>query len=179
MPGFTASKRLKKTGWWASDTAELSYDNVRVPLQNRLGDEGSGFVSVMQTFVGEETVSCLFSVTLQPRSRFGKLWPMFVNELHSADPWLTFKFVSHKLAEMATRQRQRVRLIAHYEPRTPWREARRWGGNGEELAAQVALDVTYSAVQLFGGMGYMRETKVERLSRDARLLPSAAAPMKL
>ena len=53
MPGFTASKPLKKTGWWASDTAELYFDNVRVPSSNRVGDEGSGFVAVMQNFIGE------------------------------------------------------------------------------------------------------------------------------
>ena len=52
-PGFQASRALKKTGWWASDTAELSFADVPVPIDNRLGDEGSGFPTVMQTFVGE------------------------------------------------------------------------------------------------------------------------------
>ena len=53
MPGYSVSRALKKTGWWASDTAELAFEDVRVPVSNRIGDEGSGFVALMQNFQGE------------------------------------------------------------------------------------------------------------------------------
>ena len=51
--GFTVSKKLAKTGWWASDTAELSFDGCRVPVANLIGDENAGFVPIMMNFVGE------------------------------------------------------------------------------------------------------------------------------
>src|SRR5262249_12997718 len=53
MPGFSASSKLKKMGWWASDTAELSFSGCRVPVENRIGDEGTGFIAVMKNFLNE------------------------------------------------------------------------------------------------------------------------------
>src|SRR5262245_62179915 len=53
MPGYSVSRALKKTGWWTSDTAELAFDSVRVPVENRLGEEGSGFTSLMRNFQRE------------------------------------------------------------------------------------------------------------------------------
>src|SRR5690606_37202911 len=53
MPGVRVSRALKKTGWWASDTAELAFEGVRVPIVNRVGPEGAGFATLMRNFVNE------------------------------------------------------------------------------------------------------------------------------
>ncbi len=171
MPGFAASRALKKTGWWASDTAELVFEDVRVPAENRIGDEGSGFIAVMQNFVterlslafyGHATAEVAFEEALaysKEREAFGK-------------PIGKFQVNRHKLANMAT-QVMAAKTLNYALAQRVRRGDRPVGevAMAKNFSSQVAVDVCYDAVQLFGGMGYMRETKVERLSRDARLLP--------
>jgi acyl-CoA dehydrogenase len=171
MAGFTTSKPLKKTGWWASDTGELYFDEVRVPVANRIGDEGSGFMAVMQNFVSERLALAFYGhataeVALKEAVAYARQRKAF------GRPIAGFQVIRHKLAHMATQVEaakafnyalaSRVRAGEH-----PAAEV----AMAKNFSAQVAMDVCYEAVQIFGGMGYMRETKVERLSRDARLLP--------
>jgi acyl-CoA dehydrogenase len=169
-PGFTVSRALKKTGWRASDTAELAFAGVRIPAANRIGPEGSGFVALMRNFqqerlalafMGHATAEvCLADALAYARERqaFGR-------------PIARFQVLRHKLAEMATE------ALAARE--LNYAVARRVAA-GEQIpaevsaaknfAARVAEGVCREAVQILGGMGYMRESRVERLSRDARLL---------
>jgi acyl-CoA dehydrogenase len=171
MKGFSVSRALKKTGWWASDTAELAFEDVVVPVENRIGDEGSGFVALMQNFqsermglavMGHATAEICFDEAIayaKQRQAFNR-------------PIAGFQVIRHRLAEMATKVSAAKTLNYSLAKRVL---------DGEYLvtetsmaknfSAKVALEVCYDAVQIFGGMGYMRETKVERLSRDARLLP--------
>ena len=171
MPGFAASRALKKTGWWASDTAELSFDDVRVPVANRLGDEGSGFLAVMQNFVGERLALAFYGhataeVALKEATAYAREREAF------GKPISKFQVIRHKLAEMATQVEAAKTLNYSLAARVrlgerPVAEV----AMAKNFSSKVAVDVCYEAVQIFGGMGYMRETKVERLSRDARLLP--------
>ena len=171
MPGYEASRSLKKTGWRASDTAELSFDNVRVPIENRLGDEGSGFTALMQNFVGERIYLAFLGhataeLALADAKEYAQQRTVF------GRPVTGFQVNRHKLAHMTTQVMAAKTLN--------YAVAERFD-NGEQpvaevamaknFASQVAVDVCYEAVQLMGGMGYMRESRVERLSRDARLLP--------
>ncbi len=171
MPGFVASRALHKTGWRASDTAELMFDGVRVPAENRIGPEGSGFVALMQSFVGERLALAFYGhataeVALRDAIAYAKERTAF------GRPVAKFQVSKHKLARMATQvaaSRTLNYAVADKVRRgeAPVAEV----AMAKNFAAEVAMAVTYEAVQLHGGMGYMRETRVERLSRDARLLP--------
>jgi acyl-CoA dehydrogenase len=170
-PGFAVSKKLRKTGWWASDTAELAFDDCRVPLANRIGEENAGFRAIMINFVAERLMIAAQCVAIaelayresvayaRERSAFGK-------------PLVGFQVTRHKLAEMATR-------IAAARALTGECVARRLAGDESVAPAAMAKNtatdmcswVCDQAVQIHGGAGYMRETVVERLYRDARLYP--------
>ncbi|MCB9544202.1 MAG: acyl-CoA dehydrogenase family protein [Myxococcales bacterium] len=171
MAGFSASRALKKTGWRASDTAELSFDGVVVPASHRIGPEGSGFVALMQSFVGERLALAFYGhataeVALRDALAYARERVAF------GRPIAKFQVTKHKLAEMAT-QVVACRTL-NYAVAEKVRRGEAPVGEvamAKNFAAEVAMAVTYAAVQLFGGMGYMRETRVERLSRDARLLP--------
>ena len=169
--GFEVGRNLKKMGWWASDTAELFFNDCRVPVSSRLGDEGSGFIGAMVNFANERLIlaaNCVAIAQLaldtslayvRQRTAFGR-------------PIGNFQVTRHRLAEMATRlasTRAFVSTVADKHRR------------GQDVTVDVAMVknhavetcsfVTDAAVQLHGGMGYMRESLVERLYRDARLYP--------
>jgi acyl-CoA dehydrogenase len=171
MPGFSASRALKKTGWWASDTAELVFENVRVPVENRIGDEGSGFVALMKNFQNERLALATYGhataeIVLADAIAYAKERRAF------GRPLAGFQVTRHKLAKMATQVQAAKAFNYSIAERVM---------AGEYLVAEVSMaknfsseiaqSVCYEAVQILGGMGYMRETRVERLSRDARLLP--------
>jgi acyl-CoA dehydrogenase len=170
-PGFSVSKKLKKTGWWASDTAELHFEDCRVPVENLLGMENAGFIAIMMNFTQERLMlagQCVAIAELayresiqyaKDRQAFGK-------------PIAGFQVVRHKLADMASRIAAARALTGELAVRY---------ARGEQTPALAAMTkntatdtcsfVCDQAVQIFGGMGYMRETLVERLYRDARLYP--------
>jgi acyl-CoA dehydrogenase len=170
-PGLSVSRSLKKTGWWASDTAELSFENVRVPASNRLGEEGSGFVTLMRNFQNERlalaAMGCATAqLALEDAIRYVKERKAF------GRPIANFQVTRHKLAEMATQTTAATTLTYQVAARMEQGEYLvSEVSMAKNLAAETAVAVTYQAVQLLGGMGYMRESRVERLSRDARLLP--------
>ncbi len=171
MPGVRVSRALKKTGWWASDTAELAFDEVRVPVANRAGPEGGGFVTLMRNFQNERLALAAYGaataqIALEEATRYARERKAF------GRPILGFQATRHKLAEMATRvtaARTLTYQVAARMTRGDYVVAE--VSMAKNFTADVAMSVTYDAVQIFGGMGYMRETLVERLARDARLLP--------
>src|SRR6185436_18489568 len=101
-PGFTVSKKLAKMGWWASDTAELSFEGCRVPAANLLGEENAGFVPIMMNFATERLLlagSCNAIAELAYREAIA-----YARERRAfGKPITGFQVVRHKLADMATR----------------------------------------------------------------------------
>jgi acyl-CoA dehydrogenase len=169
-PGFTVSSRLKKMGWLCSDTAELAFDEVRVPVRNLVGAEGTGFLQIMQRFEAERLTMALCAVATAERSlHLAQTW---ATQRHTfGAPLITRQVIRHKLAEMA---RQTAVAKTYLRDVTA-----RWLA-GEDVVAEIAMakntavfccdHVVDEAVQLHGGMGYMRETEIERHYRDARIL---------
>jgi acyl-CoA dehydrogenase len=170
-PGFSVSKALKKTGWRASDTAELSFDDLRVPLGNRLGVEGTGFVQLMRTFEGERLAlaaqgCAIAEICYQDALSYARQRMAFGKTLTG------FQVTRHKLARMATQVvTAKALTYAVAEQMRQGIACPVEAAMAKNTAADIAMSVSYDAVQIFGGAGYMRETRVERLSRDARLLP--------
>ncbi len=180
-PGFSASKKLKKTGWWASDTAELSFESCRVPAKNLIGDENGGFAMIVANFVTERVFlagQCVAIAELAYRESIA-----YARERHAFGKSLTgFQVTRHKLADMATRIAAARALTGEVAARYVRGDATSaWSGAATPLvqlaamAKNTATDmcswVVDQAVQIHGGYGYMREYVVERLYRDARLYP--------
>lgn len=170
-PGVSVSRSLKKTGWWASDTAELAFEDVKVPAENRLGEEGSGFLTLMRNFQNERLALAVMGcataqIALEEAIQYSKERKAF------GRPIAGFQVTRHKLAEMATRVTAATTLTYQVASRMEQGDYLvKEVSMAKNVAAETAVWVCYEAVQIFGGMGYMRESLVERLSRDARLLP--------
>ncbi|MCS6797997.1 MAG: acyl-CoA dehydrogenase family protein [Myxococcota bacterium] len=170
-PGFQVGRKLRKTGWWASDTAELFFDGCRVPVSNRIGPEGAGFALLMANFVGERVGlagQCVAIAELAYRETVA-----WVRQRRAFGRTLSgFQVVRHKLAEMATRIAAARALVGETASRLLAGEERpELAAMAKNVASDACAYVCNEAVQLHGGHGYVRETVVERLWRDARLYP--------
>ncbi len=169
-PGFTIGQPLKKMGWWASDTAELFFDDCRVPAANLLGPENSGFFTIMMNFQSER-LSLAVMANMTAQIALEQCMNYVKERVTFGKPLAKHQVIRHKLAEMATR----VEVSREYTYRCAARmaagkESIREVSMAKNMATSSADYVTHEAVQIFGGMGYMRESVVERLYRDNRIL---------
>ena len=169
-PGFTVGRQLKKMGWWASDTAELFFDNCRVPVGNLIGSENMGFACIMGNFQSERLALALMAnMTAQLALEESLKWARQREAF--GKPIGKFQVIKHRLAEMATElevsreftYRQAAKMAAGQSVIKEISMAK-------NFATDTADRITNDAVQILGGMGYMRESLVERLYRDNRIL---------
>lgn len=169
-PGFQIARKLEKHGWRASDTAELFFDNVRLPASSLLGEEGKGFYYLMSTLQNERLVAGAMSVGqcakaieltvdyVRQRQAFGKsLWdqPVVRNKI----AWLASKSAAaralvYQCAQMIDEGRDTVREVSMLKA----------------YACETLQEVVHGCLQLHGGTGYMIGTPIERMARDARVL---------
>ena len=174
-PGFTVDRKLAKMGWHCSDTAELSFADVRVPVENLVGEENAGFWYIAEQFVVERLALAVHGYGIAGRAL--DLTAEYCRQRTTfGEPLIKRQVVRHKLVEMR-RHVEAARAQTHAVARQ-YVEA---GGPNEqviaavclakETACQAATYVCDQAVQLHGGTGYMHGTEVERHYRDARLLP--------
>jgi acyl-CoA dehydrogenase len=169
-PGFGVTRQLEKMGWHCSDTAELSYVDVRVPVENLVGEEGSGFAQIATAFVTERV-----GLAVQGYSTAERCLRLAVDHSRSratfGEPLIRRQLVRHKLVEMHRRidaARTYTREVARrYDAgEQPLVEAL----HAKRLGVDTASYCVDEAVQLHGGTGYMNGTEVERHYRDARIL---------
>ena len=170
-PGFRVSRKLQKMGWWASDTAELSFEDCRVPVANLVGEENGGFISIVQNFATERLFlagNCVAIAELAYRESVA-----YARERQAFGKALSgFQVTRHKLAEMATRLAA-ARAITNEAVVRVLAGEQVFGlcAMAKNVATDMCSFVCDEAVQIHGGYGYMREYVVERLYRDARLYP--------
>jgi len=174
-PGFTVDRRLAKMGWHCSDTAELSFVDVRVPAANLVGEENAGFWYIAEQFVVERLALAVHGYGIAGRAL--ALAADYCRQRETfGEPLIKRQAVRHKLVEMR-RHVEAARAHTHAVAQ----QYLAAGGPDEaviaavclakETACQAATYVCDQAVQLHGGAGYMHGTEVERHYRDARLLP--------
>jgi acyl-CoA dehydrogenase len=168
-PGFTVGRRLDKMGWRSSDTGELVFDDCRIPEENLLGEENHGFYAVMRNFQNERLVAAAVMMStaqtaldltlayVRDRNAFGRpLWEM--------------QTIRQNLAMLAAKI-EAGRLLVH--------RCAALDAAGQDCVREVSMakaycgelinEVMYKCLQYHGGMGYMRETPIERMTRDARV----------
>lgn len=169
-PGFSVGRNLKKTGWWASDTAELFFDNCQIPVGNLIGQENSGFYAIMANFEMERLSLCVMA-NMTAQIAFEESLQYVKQRQAFGRPISKFQVTRHKLAEMATQievsKEFTYRLAAKI---AAGKSVIKEISMAKNFATNVSDRATYDAVQLHGGMGFMRESKVERLARDNRIL---------
>lgn len=169
-PGFTVSRKLEKMGWLCSDTAELSFADARVPVTNLVGAENTGFAQIGQHFVTERLMLAVHAYAAAQRCldlslEWCRLRSTFGEKL------IHRQLVQHTLVEMARKievarvfaRNVAVRYVAGEDCVTDVCFAK-------NTAVETAEWVISQAVQLHGGLGYMREAEVERQYRDIRIL---------
>ena len=168
-PGFTVSRALDKHGWRSSDTAELHFDDCRIPAENVLGQEGRGFYAIMGNFQNERvTIGAMamgeaqaaLDLTLdyvRTRKAFGA--PLWARET-----------IRQRLARLAAKVEAGRQLVYHAAwLDTQGVDATREVSMVKAYCGELVNEVMYDCVQFHGGMGFMRESTIERMSRDARV----------
>lgn len=170
--GFSVSKKLKKLGNHSSDTAVLTFEDVRVPVSNRIGEEGMGFYYQMEQFQVERLVGALGGVAgaecavrdtiqyCQERKAFGK--PLIANQ------WIQFK-LAELLTEIEAAKQLNYSCAAMVEADADPMQVTRIASMCKLKAGRLMREVADTCLQFYGGMGYMEETPISRYFRDARL----------
>ncbi|NIH84072.1 acyl-CoA dehydrogenase family protein [Amycolatopsis granulosa] len=169
-PGFTVSRKLEKMGWHCSDTAELSFADARVPAANLVGEENTGFLQIATHFVTERLSLAVQGYATAQRAldltvRWCRLRETF------GRPLISRQLVQHKLVEMARRTELARVYTRHVAQRfVAGEEVIAEACFAKNTAVETAEWVVSEAVQLHGGLGYLRESEVERHYRDVRIL---------
>src|SRR5499427_1549927 len=168
-PGFHVARTLKKLGMHSSDTAELVFEDCRVPADCRLGDEGSGWTELMWELQGERLIAACGQVA-GARATFEYAMQYARDRIAFGRPIAEFQVVKHRLVDMANRIAAVQALV--YDTCQKWDRGEyvvREISQSKLLASQLAVRVADEAIQILGGHGYMAEFPVERAWRDARL----------
>lgn len=168
-PGFSVGRALHKHGWLCSDTAELVFDNCRVPAENRLGEENRGFYAIMANFQNERLV--LGAMAVGECRHALELTRQYVTTRKAFGGVLADKqVIRQRLAMLEARTEAARQLVYH----SAWlmeqgRDAVREVSMVKALCGELVSQVMYDCLQFHGGAGYLRDSAIERMARDARI----------
>jgi acyl-CoA dehydrogenase len=170
-PGFTVSRKLKKLGWRSSDTGELFFEDCRVPVSNRLGNEGEGFYQIMGNFEWERISLALGAVGAAEQILEDVM--KYVRDRHAFGKAVAeFQLVRHRIADMATDLECARQLTYHaLKLHAAGEYALGQTAMAKKVATEMCCRLADQALQLHGGAGYMMEYDIQRHWRDARLGP--------
>lgn len=168
-PGFTSGKKEDKLGMRASETAELVFDNCRIPDANRLGEVGDGFVQSMKVLDGGRISIGALSLGIA-KGAYEAALKYSKERVQFGKPISQFQGISFKLAEMAT-EIEASELLLHKAAflKNEGREMTKLSAMGKMYASEVCVRVANEAVQIHGGYGYTKDFPVEKFYRDAKL----------
>jgi len=168
-PGFSVSRRLDKHGWRSSDTAELVFDGCRVPAANLLGEEGRGFYAIMKNFQNERIAIGAMAIGESAKALEITLEYVKTRKAFGSPLWEK-QAIRQRLAMLAAKVEAGRQLVQH---------AAALDAEGRDCVKEVSMvkaycgelvnEVMYDCLQFHGGMGYMRESTIERMTRDARV----------
>jgi acyl-CoA dehydrogenase len=168
-PGFSVSRKLDKHGWRSSDTAELVFDGCRVPAANVLGEEGRGFYAIMKNFQNERIAIGAMAIGESAKALEITLDYVKTRKAFGAPLWEK-QAIRQRLAMLAAKVEAGRQLVWH---------AAALDAEGKDCVKEVSMvkaycgelvnEVMYDCLQFHGGMGYMRESTIERMTRDARV----------
>lgn len=172
-PGFRVARELDKHGWRSSDTAELVFDGCRIPADNVLGAEGQGFYSMMRNLQNERLVLAAMAIgTAEVAIEITLAW-VKARRAFGAVLW-DMQVIRQRLAMLSAK----VEAARQFLYATAWRVAAdedcmREISMLKAICGELVNEVAYACVQFHGAMGVMRESPIERIARDARILSIA------
>jgi len=168
LPGVQVSRKLEKLGVHISDTAELFFDNVRVPAKNLIGEEGEGFIYQMQQFQHERFSLLPFACTAA-RDIIDMTLEHIKERIVFGKPLVTRQVLRHRLADWVTEIECLRQLIYHIVTmKDAGLDATREISMGKLMASRVLMKIADGCLQMYGGLGYMKEMLISRYYRDAR-----------
>jgi alkylation response protein AidB-like acyl-CoA dehydrogenase len=168
-PGFTHGKKENKLGMRASETTEMIFDQCKIPVSQRLGEEGEGFKQAMYILDGGRISIAALSLGIAKGALKAAI--VYAKERHQfGQPIANFQGISFKLADMATEVEAAELLIRHAaDLKDRKMEVTKASAMAKYYASEVAVRTATEAVQVFGGYGYTKDFPVEKFYRDAKL----------
>jgi acyl-CoA dehydrogenase len=170
-PGFSVGRRLDKMGWRSSDTAELVFDGCRVPAENLLGEENRGFYAIMKNFQNERIAIAAMAMGEAARAIELTLEYVKTRKAFGAPLW-DKQAIRQRMSMLAARVEAGRQLVQHAAALdAEGRDCVREVSMAKAYCAELLNDVVYDCLQFHGGFGYIKESAIERMYRDARVQP--------
>ena len=168
-PGFSSGKKEDKLGMRASETAELVFDNCRIPEENLLGEVGDGFIQAMKVLDGGRISIAALSIGIA-KGAYKAALKYSKERVQFGKPICEHQAVAFKLADMATEiDASELLVYAAAEKKNKGHKMTKEGAMAKYYASEMCVKVANEAVQIFGGYGYTKEFPVEKFYRDAKL----------
>jgi acyl-CoA dehydrogenase len=170
-PGFSVGRKLDKMGWRSSDTAELVFDDCRVPAENLLGEENRGFYAIMKNFQNERIAIAAMATGEAAKAIEITLDYVKTRKAFGAPLW-DKQAIRQRLSMLSARVEAGRQLVRHAAAiDAEGRDCVKEVSMAKAYCAELLNDVVYDCLQFHGGFGYIKESAIERMYRDARVQP--------